>query len=227
MVKRLLKGVARLRPPVPRYTAIWDVGVVLKFLRELGPVEILSLADLTLKLVMLVALVTAQRTQCLHLMDLGHVKRDDHGFQFAIVDAIKTTRGGTKQPVLMLRRYPTDPRLCVVVTLDEYLARTEPLRGAHTRLFLSTQKPHLPVHKDTIARWIRTSLDRAGIDTSQFKAHSTRAAASSAAALSGTVPIQDILTAAGWSNSRTFATFYNKPVMHNNTFAQSVLESAQ
>ena len=137
MVKRLLKGVARLRPSVPRYTAIWDVGVVLKFLRELGPVEILSLADLTLKLVMLVALVTAQRTQCLHLMDLGHVKHDDHGYQFAIVDAIKTTRGGTKQPVLMLRRYPTDPRLCVV---QSNLVTTYPVYNVFTHTTYKSAK---------------------------------------------------------------------------------------
>ena len=50
----------------------------------------------------------------------------------------------------------------------------------------------------------------AGIDISQFKAHSTRAASTSAAAASG-VPMKDILKTANWSRESTFQKFYLKP----------------
>jgi hypothetical protein len=47
-----------------------------------------------------------------------------------------------------------------------------------------------------------------------FKAHSTRAASTSAAS-NRNVPISDILSTAGWSNERTFQVHYNKPIDNN------------
>jgi len=44
---------------------------------------------------------------------------------------------------------------------------------------------HEPVTSSTIARWLRTCLQEAGIDTNTFKAHSVRGAACSTAAWSG------------------------------------------
>ena len=53
-------------------------------------------------------------------------------------------------------------------------------------------------------------MERAGIDTSTYKAHSTRAAASSSMKRSG-MSVQQILAKAHWSKkSRTFATFYDR-----------------
>ena len=63
LICRFLKGAFELRPPSARYTTTWDVSVVLNFLRGLHPLDSLSLKFVTLKLVMLVALVSAQRLQ--------------------------------------------------------------------------------------------------------------------------------------------------------------------
>ncbi len=52
----------------------------------------------------------------------------------------------------------------------------------------------------------KTVLSSAGIDITQFKGHSTRAASVSAAGSAG-VPVHDILAAAGWSSSGTFDRF--------------------
>ena len=71
LVVRFLKGVFNLRPPVPRYKEVWDVSIVLRFLKTLSPVSSLSLKNLNLKLVMLLSLVTAQRGQTLHLLDVN------------------------------------------------------------------------------------------------------------------------------------------------------------
>lgn len=52
-------------------------------------------------------------------------------------------------------------------------------------LFISIRKPHNPVCSAAIARWMKTVMGSAGIDTDQFKAHSLRAAATSAAKTAG------------------------------------------
>ena len=91
------------------------------------------------------------------------------------------------------------------------------LEGGSSQLLVSYTKPHRPVTRDTIARWIRTVLSSAGIDTSIFKAHSTRSAAVSKAKAQF-VPISDIMTTAGWSNNCTFAKYYNKSIVKNDSF---------
>lgn len=68
---RFLKGVFNLQPPVPRYKEVWNVSIVLRFLKTLSPVASLSLKNLSLKLVMLLSLLTAQRGQTLHLLDIS------------------------------------------------------------------------------------------------------------------------------------------------------------
>ena len=50
---------------MPRYAAVWDVNQVLDYLKTLYPVHEISRKSLTLKLTMLLALVTAQRGQSL------------------------------------------------------------------------------------------------------------------------------------------------------------------
>ena len=55
-----------------------------------------------------------------------------------------------------------------------------------------------------------------------FSPHSTRSASTSAAHCSN-VPLKTILSTAGWSNAKTFATYYNKPIKEVGAFADSVL----
>ena len=69
-LKRFMKGIFSLRPPSPKYGITWDVDAVLQFLKTLFPLDKLSLKELTLKSVCLAALVSGQRAQSLHEMDL-------------------------------------------------------------------------------------------------------------------------------------------------------------
>ena len=62
----------------------------------------------------------------------------------------------------------------------------------------------------------------AGIDTSVFKAHSVRGAASSAAFAAG-CSLKEILKTANWSSAKTFHKFYNKDIQTDNDFSFSVL----
>lgn len=52
LVTRFLKGTFELRPSLPRYTTIWDVGIVLTYLRSFPALNDLTLKQLTLNLPM-------------------------------------------------------------------------------------------------------------------------------------------------------------------------------
>ena len=69
----------------------------------------------------------------------------------------------------------------------------------------------------------KISFALAGIDTSIFKGHSTRAAATSYAQAKG-LSSQAIMKAAGWTAESTFAKFYSKSLTHNN-FGDKLLSS--
>lgn len=49
---------------------IWDVGTVLKFFQTFPPITDMTLKQLTKKLVTLLVLITAQRTQTLSKLDM-------------------------------------------------------------------------------------------------------------------------------------------------------------
>ena len=63
LVHKFTKGIFNQTPALPRYTHTWDVDTVLRFLLTLSPVRRLSVKNLSLKLVMLIALVSGQRSQ--------------------------------------------------------------------------------------------------------------------------------------------------------------------
>ena len=72
---------------------------------------------------MLLALLSAQRVQRLHLLRVGCVVKVVLGFMFGIVEVIKQSRPGSNSLVLECRAYPVDRSLCLVAFLKEFLAR--------------------------------------------------------------------------------------------------------
>ncbi|XP_046542560.1 uncharacterized protein LOC124252930 isoform X1 [Haliotis rubra] len=223
MVSRFLKAVFQENPPVPKYLEVWSVKDVLTFLQSLQTMFI-SLKELTIKLVLLVSLTTAQRGQTLHLLSLNNMteKKSDITFHFA--DLVKQSKPGRLTKPLVLKEYSVDRRVCVVTVLREYIRRTADLRGSEKKLLITYIKPYKAVSRDTVSRWIRTGLAQAGIDTNVFAAHSTRAAATSAAR-QASVPIRTILDKADWSSEHTFASFYDKTIVaRDNCFAEAILQ---
>ncbi|CAH3129395.1 unnamed protein product [Porites lobata] len=95
-------------------------------------------------------------------------------------------------------------RLSVVTLLKENLSRTAPMRGEHYQEFLGDARPFSPVLLDFIKviRWFKTVMQQAGIDITKFKPHSTRATSTSGAKRNA-VPLENILTAAGWKRDCT------------------------
>ena len=166
---------------------------------------------------MLLALLTVQRTQTLHCLDVNHMDMSDKKCICYLSSLQKHFRPGKHQKPLELEAFDHQPNLCVIRHLKAYVDKTSVHRGHTNRnqLLLSFQKPFKPVSKDTISRWIKNVLKDAGIDTTTFGAHSNRAASTSVAAKAGT-PLEVILESAGWSNCATFANFFtrNQSMLH-------------
>ena len=91
IVSRFMKGIFQLRMPTPKYLMTWDVSVVLGYLKTLSPKNSLSLKQSTLKLAMLMALISFERCDSLHKLDLRfhYFKRD--GVNFIIPTHTKTS----------------------------------------------------------------------------------------------------------------------------------------
>ena len=159
---------------------------------------------------MLCALSSAQREQTLCALDLNCMRETLDGFSFVIAERLKTSKPG-KSVTLNFDCLP-DKAFCTKCTLAAYISRTKAFRGNGpsdfvSQLLISYIKSHKPFSTDTLSLWIKLVLASAGIDTSVFKAHSVRGAATSHAYAKG-VPIAEILRAADWTNERTFRKYY-------------------
>ena len=227
-VKQWMKGVENIRPSSCRYTEIWDPDVVLNMFKNdsWSPASALSNVVLAKKLVMLLLLCTDNRGQLIVSLSLDKmiVREDQFIFKLEKSD-LKQGRRGYKPELVKIRAF-VDCDLCPVVHLKEYLSRTEHVRGDQKKVFLISRKPFTPVSRDTVSRWVSDVFCSAGINTEIFGPGSTRAAAGSKASRKG-VPMDSILAKGGWSQTSTFARFYNKEVkaaeQDHDVFSKTVL----
>ena len=156
---------------------MWDVSIVLKFLKTLFPLENLSLKLLTLKTVALVALASATRSQTLVSMDVNNFVLEQQAVVFTFSTLLKTSKMGHAY-ALQIDHFKEE-NLCAMHTVLSYLDRTKSIRKSPQ--FFISYVTYKSVTSSTIARWLRMVLDLAGIDTNYFKPHSFRGAAVSAA----------------------------------------------
>jgi len=230
-VSRLLQGAFKSRPPEPRYTSFWDVGVVIQHIKGLGANEDLNLKQLTLKTVMLLALTRPSRSADLSKLNLQTRAFKSNGVVFRPIHLAKQSRSSKPMADFFFPSFPEDTSICPVTALKAYEKRTERFRAelssdSRSQLFLSWIGQHTPVSSSTIARWLKSLMAEAGIDISIFKAHSVRGASCSTAAGEG-VTTKDILDAADWSSEGTFQRFYCRELKKDDrtAFGTAVLSS--
>ena len=185
--------------------------MVIKYLQAFGENDALSLKTLTQKLALLMALVGANRVSELQALDLRYRTYRPDGVCFQLPTLGKKRKAGAPPKQFTFGAFPNDSRLCVLRCLRRYEMITLEHREMDPEdpqlLFLSYIKPHKPVTSQRLANWLKEILGKAGIDTSLFKAHSVRGASSTAASTKG-VLIEDILCTADWSTESTFRQFY-------------------
>ena len=214
LVSRLMKGIFNICPAVPKYLKTWDVSVVLKYLISLSPAPFLSLKKLTLKLVMIIAIIKAFRADLLHKLDLQYRVYKKDGVLFRVPQVTKTGKPSKPTIEVFFPAFPQDRRLCVVNYLKNYKRKTAKycsISGeTRTPLFISFIKPDAPVSSTTISRWLKSGLALAGTDTALFQGHSVCSAAASTAKKLG-VSSAKIMKVADWSRESMFLKFYYKP----------------
>ena len=229
-ITRLFKSFYRLRPSFPRYVVTWDVGVVLRFLATWHPPSSLSLKQLTLKTVALVALTASDRAQTIHALRADMIESTPNGLEIVVLDRLKTSRRGHPPRVVTCVSW-SDPALDVALYVHKYLDRVFKFRvravlsGSEkpVQLFLS-HASGLPVAKSTISRWLKEVMSLSGIDTSRFLPGSTSSASASAACRRGATMAQ-ILGAGDWTNFSTFQQYYNR-TLGETPVGRLILESA-
>lgn len=210
LVSRFMKAVFQGRPALPRYNFTWDPQVVLDYIKTLGPNKHLPITQLSRKLVMLMLILSGQRCQTLHMLDVRNMSITPSKVVFTIGDLLKTSGPKRHLSHISFKAYAPDRRLCVHTALTHYLERTLEKRGKITSLFLTTTSYGKPASRDTIRRWAKDIMRGAGINLSIFSPHSTRSASSSKAAVS--LPLSTIVQTIGWSKISTFTTYYHMPV---------------
>ena len=161
LVSRLLKGAFNQRPPRPRYEVTWDVSIVLNYIESLGESDSLSLQILTWKLAMILALTRPSRSADLVMLDLDTLRK---GWCFRrqvwqnSPDRESQEQSSSSQ-LFLATADSTHNRLC------RHMSERQPFRTGgseeQTRLFLAVVRPHKPVCSSTLARWLRSLLDKA------------------------------------------------------------------
>ena len=227
IIKRFMRGVYQLRPTLPRYQTVWNVHIVFDYIRSCQSVEHLNLKDLTLRLTFMLCLLSAQRRQTIKAFRIDNMDVTPSSYIFHLVKTLKQSRPGYHQQPIRFNKYDAEPKLCVYSCIAEYLKRTETLRSEINQLLITYSRPYRTASADTISRWSKQFLSLAGIDTSRYKCHSTRAAATSHAVRHNHAYLNDIMRAAGWSNEQVFRRFYDLPSEEQFNIGTALLSSAK
>ena len=226
MIVTHMRAIFNQRAPQPKYEFAWDVDVVLKEISSWGKNEVLHIKLLSYKLTMLLALSSAGRASELCMLNLKYKKHQGSSISFELRKRTKTCRPGSKIPILTFDSFDTDPNLCVVSCINEYVSRTLSWREINDTidrswLLISFVKPHHPIAACSVARWLKEVIKKSGINSALFTGHSTRSASTSKAKRIG-LSAKEIIDQASWTNESTYMRFYCKPVPSNN-FQQAVL----
>ena len=92
LIKRLLRGIFKERPSLPKYTVTYDVNMVFIFLKSLPALENRSLELPTKTTAILLCLLSGQRYQSLSALTLDHVFNDGTKYVFYIPTLMKQSR---------------------------------------------------------------------------------------------------------------------------------------
>ena len=100
----MLKGAYERNPPKAKYTAFWDVNKVFSLLKTWGRTSELSLKLLTLKVAVLLLLVTAQRGQTIVQLTLKNLEVGET-LMFRLDKLLKHNRLGDALDTIVLKPF--------------------------------------------------------------------------------------------------------------------------
>ena len=227
-MSELIRSFQRQRPVERSLAPKWDLAFVCAHICKapFEPLTNASLLHLSMKTAFLLAMATAKRVSEIHAFSI-----DKQHFRFNKLDGSLTLR--TQVGFLAKNQLPSRApdsinipklsnfchrndfnfKLCPIRAIKVYLNRTKPFRKGRNRLFLPIKGDH-DLKKTTISSWVRYTIRHAynSISRSQTKLFKTRAhelrALSASWAYFNFIPLDEIIKAAVWSASSTFAYHY-------------------
>ena len=161
--------------------------------------------------------------EILSVSDIRNLDLSENICVIRIGDILKTSGPKNHIGEIKFHSYPNDLTICPMNCLRQYPEATKQYRGNITSLFITLNKPFKVQSKDTLVRWVKQLLKDAGINMNIFSPHSTCSASNSKAKTS--VPLKTILETRGWTSNRTFSRFYNKPILQEEQYCFSILNS--
>ena len=93
IIKRVTKAVFNENPPLPRYSAIWNVQTLVSHLETLHPPELMTVSDLGTKTLALIAISSLSRSSSLSLLAPTYDLQEDT-IVFTFTGLEKTSRPG-------------------------------------------------------------------------------------------------------------------------------------
>ena len=139
----------------------------------------------------------ARRKQALFIINIENIFADNKVVLLPNKTLKHTNLNRPLEP-LTYHKYEAEEKLCIVNCLQSYLEKRNHLVNDEVRELLITYgKPHKPVSRDSLGRWIKNELTNSGVGTTVFKPHSCRSASVSNAKVSG-VPKSVILEKGCW-----------------------------
>ena len=160
------------------------------------PAKFLPLQQLTLKVGVLLLLLSGQRGPTVWLLGTWNRMVSNREVHCVAGFLLKTTTPTHHQRELVLSPYSPDRKLSIVTSLRACLEGTKVLCQGETRLLISFKKPHKCILRDTLRRWMKTVLDLANIRMDVFTPHSTRVA--STTKVVDKIPLKTLLQTTSW-----------------------------
>ena len=111
LVSRFMTGLCNQKPSLPRYSETWDPQIVLNRLTTLAAIDVMSLKQIILKLVMFMALLSAQRIQTLQSLSLEGTSTLPGKYVFPISSVLKqtTAKGGQNRHLVPITFHTVTP----------------------------------------------------------------------------------------------------------------------
>ena len=160
-ISRYLKGIYNRPPPLPKYVDIWDLTLLLKYYEQKENNDCLEFKELVKKTVILFIILGVRRKQALFTLSVDNIVLKENKFILLPSKTMKHTKVNRPLEPLIYHHYPDNEKLCIGI---RNTLVTRDIRD----LIISYGKPHKPVSSETISRWIKDELSKAGVDTSVF-----------------------------------------------------------
>ena len=208
-VQAVMQAAGNLKPARPRYDEAWDLECLLDYWEGQPPDDQLDLSSLLDKTLSLLMAAGIMRSSDLHRMVPATISFSASSVSFRLANP-KNAKG-LSQPVVVAA-VPNRPRICPVASFRRYLQVVSPFRRTKVQkeaMWLGSRAPHIPILAKTIASRVLRVLEAAGVDTSRFKAHSTRSAAVRKALEMG-ASVDEVMFHGRWRSEKVFRAYYER-----------------